>query len=112
MRWTAAIAGLFGIGGLIGATLYAHALPVPALQQGAYIALFHTAPLLWLSRGQPSLGATLQATFFTLGGLLFSGSIYLRYLAGWVQATAIAPAGGTLLMLGWALLLVGSLRKS
>lgn len=112
MRWTATVAGLFGVGGLIGATLYAHALPVPALQQGAYIALFHTAPLLWLSRSQPTLWATLQATLFTLGVVLFSGSIYLRYLAGWAQATAVAPAGGTLLLLAWGLLFLSSLRKS
>lgn len=112
MRWTAAVAGLFGVGGLIGATLHAHVLPVPALQQGAYLALFHAAPLLWLSRSQPTLWATLQASFFTAGVFLFTGSIYLRYLAGWARAAAIAPAGGTLLLLAWGLVFLSSLRKS
>jgi uncharacterized membrane protein YgdD (TMEM256/DUF423 family) len=45
------------------------------------------------------------------GVLIFSGSIYLKYLGGVERATMIAPAGGTLLILGWAGLLVRAVKK-
>ncbi|MCX7607316.1 MAG: DUF423 domain-containing protein [Bacteroidia bacterium] len=111
MRWTHLIGGLAGVAGILGATLHAHALPVPALGQAAYMALFHAAPLLWLSREKRSLLSILQGVFFSGGVLLFTGSIYLKYLAGWDQATVIAPAGGTLLIGGWCLVAVSALRR-
>jgi len=110
MRWTQFLAGLYGLAGLIGATLYAHALPIPALGQAAYIALFHAAPLLFLTGRLSSLGERLSASFFGLGVPLFTGSVYLKYLAGWEWATSVAPAGGVLLLIGWLLLLLSALR--
>lgn len=110
MCWTQFLAGLYGLAGVIGATLHAHAIPVPALGQAAYMALFHAAPLLFLTGRLSGLGERLSASFFGLGVPLFTGSIYLKYLAGWERATLIAPAGGTLLMIGWLLLLLAALR--
>lgn len=99
-----------GAAGLIGATLYAHVRPVPALQQAAYIALFHALVLLWLSRARKGFLPTLLSVGFLGGVLLFTGSIYLRYLAGMEKATTIAPAGGTLLILSWLGLAFEGLR--
>nr|BAL57466.1 hypothetical protein HGMM_F50F04C29 [uncultured Bacteroidetes bacterium] len=117
MRMRAALpfAAFLGLMGVVGATLYAHAVPVPALGQAAYMALFHAAPLLFLSQQKPSLLTRLSAIFLLLGSLLFTGSIYAKYLGGWESATRIAPAGGTLLIGGWIILLVRgllSLRRS
>jgi|GEM_PF-6118841 len=36
MRLWQVIGGLWGVGGLVGATLYAHLRPIPALGQAAY----------------------------------------------------------------------------
>lgn len=101
MQWQTFVAGLVGAGGLVGATLYAHVQPIPALGQAAYIALFHAPVLLWLSRERQSLLKTLLSVGFLLGVSLFTGSIYLRYLGGVERATIVAPTGGTLLILSW-----------
>ncbi len=101
MQWQIFVAGLVGAGGLVGATLYAHVQPIPALEQAAYIALFHAPVLLWLSRERQSLLKTLLSVGFILGVSLFTGSIYLRYLVGVERATIVAPTGGTLLIVSW-----------
>lgn len=111
MRWVVGLAGIVGVTGVIGATLYAHVRPIPALGQAAYMALFHAAPLLFLSREKPAFLPRLQVILFFAGILLFTGSIYLKYLAGWEAATTIAPAGGTLLIIGWILFLIGAVRR-
>ncbi len=76
------------------------------------MALLHAPVLLWLSnrRGKDLL-STLVPLMLSAGVLIFSGSIYLKYLGGVEQATMIAPAGGTLLMLGWAGLLVRAVKR-
>jgi len=106
------IAGAIGLMGVVGATLYAHARPIPALGQAAYMALFHAPVLLWLSdrRGKDLL-STMVPLMLSAGVLIFSGSIYLKYLGGVERATMIAPAGGTLLILGWVGLLVRAVKK-
>lgn len=102
------VSGLLGVAGLIGATLHAHAMPIPALGQAAYMALFHTAPLLYLSLRSPHFLHTLAGVGFTTGTFLFTGSIYLKYLGGWAGATAVAPAGGILLLLSWVVVAIGA----
>jgi uncharacterized membrane protein YgdD (TMEM256/DUF423 family) len=47
---------------------------------------------------------------FVAGMALFSGSLYLRALAG-VSSAALAPVGGLLLMAGWVNCLVGALVR-
>lgn len=47
---------------------------------------------------------------FALGLLLFCGGVYALALAG-LHLAMLAPIGGTLLMLGWALLGVSTLRR-
>ncbi len=76
------------------------------------MALFHAPVLLWLSdRRRKDLLSTLVPLMLSVGILIFSGSIYLKYLGGVAQATMIAPAGGTLLMLGWAGLLARAVKR-
>lgn len=46
---------------------------------------------------------------FTIGILLFSGSLYLLALTGIRVLGAITPIGGVALILGWAFLAIGAL---
>ena len=60
----------------------------------------------WLRTGG---GALLHAAALSIvvGLALFCGSLYGAVLAGW--PTALAPAGGVLLMLGWLLFAIAAL---
>lgn len=100
-RWLMTAGGLFGLVGILGATLFAHVRPVPALGQAAYIALFHAPVLLWLSREKPSSPLQWVAVGYIGGLAIFVGTIYLRYLLGIEGATRLAPLGGSLLILAW-----------
>ena len=51
------------------------------------------------------------AWIIVLGTLLFAGSIYLHVITG-MKISNMAPAGGTLMMLGWLLAAVGLIRKA
>jgi uncharacterized membrane protein YgdD (TMEM256/DUF423 family) len=112
MRFWRVMAGFLGLMGMVGATLYAHARPIPALGQAAFVALFHAPVLLWLSdRRAKDFLAGFLPLLFTVGGMIFTGSIYLKYLGGVERATVIAPAGGTMLILGWLGLMLRSGRR-
>jgi len=73
------------------------------------LALLATAAL---SRPALSGALRLAAIAFLLGILLFSGSLYLLALTDWRVFAAITPFGGAALLIGWALLLRHSLRRS
>jgi uncharacterized membrane protein YgdD (TMEM256/DUF423 family) len=62
---------------------------------------------LWAPRGGRLADAAGAA--FTLGLLLFCGAVDTLALTG-TSLGLLAPIGGTLLMLGWALLLVSAWR--
>lgn len=46
-----------------------------------------------------------------LGTLIFSGSLYILSLSGVRWLGAVAPIGGTLMIIGWVLLLVSVSRS-
>jgi uncharacterized membrane protein YgdD (TMEM256/DUF423 family) len=48
---------------------------------------------------------------FTIGILLFSGSLYALALGGWNALGAITPFGGLAFLAGWALLAWSALRS-
>lgn len=48
---------------------------------------------------------------FSIGSILFSGSLFALVLTGVRGLGAITPFGGTLLILGWALLALGAWRN-
>jgi uncharacterized membrane protein YgdD (TMEM256/DUF423 family) len=86
---------LLGVAALLGRQLLDH--PVP---QGLAVRLI-----------------TISGLAFFLGALLFSGSLYLLALssspegAGLHWLVYLTPLGGSLLILGWVLLLVAGIRK-
>ncbi|MCH7745053.1 MAG: DUF423 domain-containing protein [Chloroflexi bacterium] len=48
---------------------------------------------------------------FIAGVLIFSGSLYILAITGIGVFGAIAPIGGLCLMSGWAMLIIGAMRK-
>ncbi|HYG08296.1 MAG TPA: DUF423 domain-containing protein [Stenotrophomonas sp.] len=80
------------------------------LQTAAYYAFGHGAVLaaLGASLAERWLGKA-GIALLLLGTLLFSGSLAGSVLAGW--STALAPLGGSMLMLGWVVLAVQALRR-
>jgi uncharacterized membrane protein YgdD (TMEM256/DUF423 family) len=110
-----------GLGALAGLTAVAmaaaaaHAVPGEvqtimdrAVQMHGWHALALLGCGLWASRGGTL--AHLAGIAFAVGTVLFSGSIYVHVFAG-VFVPALAPIGGTTLMVGWLLLGVSALRR-
>jgi uncharacterized membrane protein YgdD (TMEM256/DUF423 family) len=112
--------GLGSVSGLIAvamAAVGAHALAAlppagtqmlhSAVEMQAWHALALLACGLWAPRGGRLADGAGAA--FALGTLLFCGALYALVLAD-MRLPMAAPTGGTLLMLGWALLGVSALR--
>jgi uncharacterized membrane protein YgdD (TMEM256/DUF423 family) len=117
-RFCIGIGALFGGIAVAMAALAAHgaatrmdASMLQVLRSGVEMQGWHALALLftglWLARG--GLPAVLAAIAFIVGMVLFCGSLYALAFTG-VQAS-LAPAGGTVLMLGWLLLAVSALRR-
>lgn len=102
---------LAGLGAVAMAAFAAHGLQdydpaaremvAQAVQMQGWHALALLATGLWARRGGRL--ADLAGAAFVLGLLAFCGAVYALALGG-VHAGPLAPVGGTLLMLGWALL--------
>ncbi len=103
--------GAFGAHGLEG-KLTAHALA--RFQTGVEYQFYHVGALLiigvLLNQAQSSQ-LTLSGIFFTLGIILFSGSLYAYALTGTKFFGMITPLGGLCFLIGWGLLLAFSLNS-
>ena len=112
-RLWVALGALSGLVAVAMAAVTAHLLAGPAaeiagraVQMQGWHALALVATGLWAPRG--GLLARLAGAAFALGTVLFCGAVYALALGG-VHAGMLAPVGGTLLMVGWALLGVSAL---
>lgn len=107
--------GLGALAGLLAVAMAAHLhLTPPALamlREGVQMQGWHALALLgtgiWAARG--GWLAHLAGLAFTLGLLLFCGTVYALALGG-LHLAVLAPTGGFLLMAGWALLGLSALR--
>ncbi|HVC63242.1 MAG TPA: DUF423 domain-containing protein [Acetobacteraceae bacterium] len=110
--------GLGALAGLLAvamAALAAHGLAAigPArlamLRDANQMQGWHALALLFCGLWAPRGGRLADAAgaAFTLGLLLFCGAVDTLALGG-VSLGVLAPVGGTLLMLGWALLLASA----
>ena len=69
--------------------------------------------LLGLFAGkEPRRGHWLAAWCFVGGIVFFSGSLYLLVLTGQKWLGAIAPIGGTLMIIGWVLFAIAAAAKA
>ncbi|HEY0287499.1 MAG TPA: DUF423 domain-containing protein [Pseudomonas sp.] len=108
------LAAFFGFTGVALGAFAAHGLKTRLSAE--YIAIFHTGVLYQLIHALAIFGVALLAmqiqgrlvTYagiaFTLGIILFSGSLYLLTLTGTSKLGIITPIGGLCFLIGWAIL--------
>jgi uncharacterized membrane protein YgdD (TMEM256/DUF423 family) len=115
------LGALSGLGAVAMAAVAAHVLPTnaaphtaeilrSAIQMQGWHALALLACGLWAGRtGRLASRLTNCAgAAFTAGLLLFCGALYALALGG-IHLPMVAPIGGSLLMLGWALIAASAL---
>ena len=111
---------LVGLSAVAMAAAAAHSLPAQfdaasmqmvrsALEMQGWHALALMFTGLWASRG--GIIAHLAGGAFVIGILLFCGAVYALALFN-VHLAAVAPLGGTLLMLGWLLVGLSVFRRA
>jgi uncharacterized membrane protein YgdD (TMEM256/DUF423 family) len=111
-RVIVALASMAGLAGVALAARAAHGPGGPLLDTAARFLLVHAAVLLGLAALgggaiAPRLGTA--ALVLSAGLALFCGDLIRRALAGSALFPYAAPAGGVLLMLGWALIGIAAL---
>ena len=119
MKLPLILASLYGMSGVILGAFGAHALKdrftpdqLISWETGVRYQLFHAIALLALALLMDK-GMSLKPSvvLFAVGTFLFSGSIYLLcFEVGIKGLWAVTPLGGLCLIMGWAALLVASLR--
>lgn len=77
-------------------------------ETGVRYQMYHALALILCAN--LSRGAGFAAHGFLWGTVVFSGSLYLLVLTGARWLGAITPIGGTLLVIGWAVLILRSLK--
>ncbi|MCK6455234.1 MAG: DUF423 domain-containing protein [Phycisphaerae bacterium] len=114
-----AVNGLVAVAaGAFGAHALKDRLPAPDLaifETGARYQMYHALALLavaWLADRAPSPLVTAAGWAFTIGCVIFSGSLYALTLSGLRWLGAITPIGGVGLMLGWLLLAAAAIRMT
>ena len=106
------VAALLGASGVLFGAGGAHALRsmmvpeyLPTFETGVRYHLIHAVALLALALGGERRPIALPSVFFTIGVVLFSGSLYALALGAPTSVGIITPFGGVSLLLGWLALL-------
>ena len=108
------LAGMMGAAGVGLAALGAHGGGDQKLATAAMFLLLHASALVGM-RSLLHPGAAMRAAFLAsgtalgFGTILFSGDLALRSLAGMAAFAFAAPAGGMLMIAGWALLALAAM---
>ncbi len=111
MRPWVLLAGLNGFVAVAFAAYTAHGLAGQAYAQSLaerawQFQILHALALLAAERlGRPG---RLACLLFTVGILLFSGSLYVKALAGSLAVPLVTPAGGICFLAGWLALAAGA----
>lgn len=111
-----AIAGLIGVGfGAFGAHgLRGRLSPemLAVFETGVRYQMYHALALLLTAAAMARFGGWLVSMAgwaFTVGIVLFSGSLYVVALTGITSFGAITPIGGIAFLAGWACLIAAAL---
>jgi uncharacterized membrane protein YgdD (TMEM256/DUF423 family) len=96
--------------GAIGAHAIADAQMAALAEKASIYQLIHAVLLLWLADRQGK-GFRLARWIVLAGIILFCGSLYLKALTGWSEATRLAPLGGISFMAGWVLIALARERE-
>jgi uncharacterized membrane protein YgdD (TMEM256/DUF423 family) len=117
-KWLAAagLNGLMGVGfgawAAHGAASQVGLQATEWLRTGSQYQLWHAVALLGLAAGpigQRGIGEWVGSCFCS-GALLFSVSLYALALLQWHWLVFITPLGGTLMLLGWAILMLFGIK--
>jgi uncharacterized membrane protein YgdD (TMEM256/DUF423 family) len=107
-----AVAALLGASGVAFGAGGAHALRslmppeyLPTFETGVRYHLIHALAVLALALAGERRRVALPAALFTLGTVLFSGSLYALALGAPSGLGLVTPFGGVALLLGWLALL-------
>lgn len=121
MRIWLFIAAINGFISVAAGAFGAHALRsrlspdlLATFETGARYQMFHALVLVgvaWLATVRPGPLPTAAGIAFTVGIVLFTGSLYALALSGIRVFGAITPVGGLGFLTGWALLAVAALRS-
>jgi uncharacterized membrane protein YgdD (TMEM256/DUF423 family) len=114
-----AIAGAIGVAlGAFGA----HALKTRVTEEllsvfeiGVRYQMYHALALFavaWAAGRWPGSWVNASGWLFTVGIIIFSGSLYLMTISGARWLGAVTPLGGLCFILGWMALAVAALRGS
>ncbi|HSR87701.1 MAG TPA: DUF423 domain-containing protein [Pontiella sp.] len=82
---------------------------------GVEYQFYHTLALLFvgiIALHQPGRVLTASGWAFTLGIVIFSGSLYILALTGVTKLGAVTPIGGLMFIAGWILLAVSILKSA
>ncbi|HSI41013.1 MAG TPA: DUF423 domain-containing protein [Xanthobacteraceae bacterium] len=115
-RLLVAAAGLFGLAGVAASAASAHAVADLRLSTAADFLLLHAAALaavaaLGAATGKPRAIADFAGIGLMLGTLVFCGDLVARALLGGGIFPMAAPAGGFMLMAGWAVLAASAFER-
>jgi uncharacterized membrane protein YgdD (TMEM256/DUF423 family) len=102
--------GAFGAHGLEG-RVDARAMEI--FNTGAHYHLIHalaTVAAALAARGAAAGRANIAALLFTVGAVLFSGSLYFMVLAGSKALVLATPLGGVCFLAGWSMLALAALK--
>lgn len=112
------IAAFFGLTGVALGAFAAHGLKsrlgadyLAVFQTGVHYQLIHALALFGvalLALHAPSRLLTAAGGLFSLGVLLFSGSLYLLTLTGMSKLGIVTPIGGTAFLAGWICLMLAA----
>lgn len=88
-----------------------HALALFAAVLVGLLRFWHPSPIYELVVAEGAMGwpAALAGWLFVAGTVLFSGSLYALAITGARRWGAVAPIGGTCLLLGWLALALAAL---
>ena len=108
------LAGFFGLTGVVLGAFGAHGLRerlgpgmLEVYRTGVLYHLIHALALLAVGFGAGRLRFPRTiATLFSVGIVIFSGSLYALALTGIGTLGALTPVGGLLLMAGWVTLAI------
>ncbi len=124
MKIFLSLAAFFGFMGVALGAFGAHALKnrldvyyLDVFKTGVQYQMYHALALLavaLLMKIQPAESAGLlnyAGWAFTVGIIIFSGSLYILSVAGFKFMGAITPIGGLSFLIGWAILLWYAIKK-
>ncbi len=107
--------GLLGASSVALGAIASHALPdaraASAVSLAAMYQLLHTVAILALLSFAAKWAAFARLVML-IGIIGFSGAIYAKYLFGLAAIGALAPLGGSLLILSWLIVAAGAFMSA